>query len=491
MGLFNKPLLSAHYDNEDVQISAELCTNIAINIIGLAKGEITIMSGNDDMIQIKTSVQAKESILKNAAALEPVQDGDRYTYTIHTPLESRLEKAVTFQALVVIPKSLDALESFSIMGTNLELSIGNISHTFIRNLTIVNGRGDITIESFYGEVASIKSTIAGGICGKYKVAQLVATAKSGKIRSDVRLVNTENTDMDQHRSSLSYTSSLSQDLGSLSLSGTSQHRRTPSNKVVCSTLHHSLAVAVDGTELSKHFTVEAKTATAPLDAKVLLANPSQRLLGNFINFGGPVKIRLSGNYQGRIEARTHYGKIFIDEPEFERIEGATLTVPSLSDRNGASASSTAIATATSEPIASSPTRLSPPVRSYSHQSTSMSARTPSQGTTMSCALPEDQPIRSHGLTPSSHQPPSEPIPQLHCQSAPGSSSSSSASSRAGSLHGSINETRSVHTTKSDKSRKKDDEKDSVVTREVIGRIGQGPGLIMVKNSSGDITMKLV
>jgi len=39
MGIFAKPLLSAHYDNEDVQISAELCPNIAINIIGLAKVE--------------------------------------------------------------------------------------------------------------------------------------------------------------------------------------------------------------------------------------------------------------------------------------------------------------------------------------------------------------------------------------------------------------------------------------------------------------------
>lgn len=43
MGLFAKPLLSAHYDNEDVQISAELCSNIAINIIGLAKVEWTII----------------------------------------------------------------------------------------------------------------------------------------------------------------------------------------------------------------------------------------------------------------------------------------------------------------------------------------------------------------------------------------------------------------------------------------------------------------
>lgn len=39
MGIFAKPLLSAHYENEEVQISAELCSNIAINVIGLAKVE--------------------------------------------------------------------------------------------------------------------------------------------------------------------------------------------------------------------------------------------------------------------------------------------------------------------------------------------------------------------------------------------------------------------------------------------------------------------
>lgn len=40
MGLFtkiNKPLLAGHYENEDVQISAELCPNITINVVGLAK----------------------------------------------------------------------------------------------------------------------------------------------------------------------------------------------------------------------------------------------------------------------------------------------------------------------------------------------------------------------------------------------------------------------------------------------------------------------
>lgn len=98
------------------------------------------------MIQITTSVQAKESILRNAAALEPVQDGNRYTYTIHTPLEDKLEKSVTFQVFITIPRLLDSLESFTIEGTNIELAIGNISHTFIRNLSITNAKGDISID---------------------------------------------------------------------------------------------------------------------------------------------------------------------------------------------------------------------------------------------------------------------------------------------------------------------------------------------------------
>lgn len=98
------------------------------------------------MVHVKTSVQAKESIIRNAAALEPVQDGDQYTYTIHTPLEEKLEKAVTFQVFVTVPKSLESLESLTIQGTNLELSIGNISHTFIKNLSISSHRGDTTIE---------------------------------------------------------------------------------------------------------------------------------------------------------------------------------------------------------------------------------------------------------------------------------------------------------------------------------------------------------
>lgn len=98
------------------------------------------------MIQIKTSVQARESILKNAAALEPYQDGDQYSYTIHTPMEEKLEKAVTFQVFITIPRNLDALESFTIQGTNVELAIGSINHTFIRSLDIQIGRGEISID---------------------------------------------------------------------------------------------------------------------------------------------------------------------------------------------------------------------------------------------------------------------------------------------------------------------------------------------------------
>lgn len=104
------------------------------------------MSGNDDMIHINTSVQAREAIIKNAAALEPMQDGNQYTYTIHTPLEEKLEKAVTFQVFVTIPRHLDSLESFTIQGANIELAVGNISHTFIKNFNISNSRGDISID---------------------------------------------------------------------------------------------------------------------------------------------------------------------------------------------------------------------------------------------------------------------------------------------------------------------------------------------------------
>lgn len=40
MGLFNKPLLPGSYDNEDVQVSTQFCSNILIDVIGLAKVKI-------------------------------------------------------------------------------------------------------------------------------------------------------------------------------------------------------------------------------------------------------------------------------------------------------------------------------------------------------------------------------------------------------------------------------------------------------------------
>ncbi|KAF9093796.1 hypothetical protein BGX23_002896 [Mortierella sp. AD031] len=457
MGFFNKPLLPAHFENEDVQISAELCSNIAINVVGLAKGEITILSGNEDVIQIRTSVQAKESILKNAAALEPVQDGNQYTYTIHTPLEEKLERSVTFQVFVTIPRHLDSLESFAIQGNNIGLSIGNISHTFIKNFSIQNSRGDITIESFYGETATIKNTNAGGISGKYSVARLMATAKSGKITSKVHLLNTD--------------------------------EQQPAPKVLCATLHHAVNIEVDGTDLFGPFTVEAKTQCQPLDVKVLLANKEQRLLGNFINFGSPTRIKLSGNYQGRIEARTHYGKVVIDEPEFELLEGATLTVPSLSDRYHGNHQSTPNLSSGSSSISSS--------GSSTHRSTAMSSRTSSQGSGSTPSTPTTN-IGSNSSTNSPVWDRDDPRHQQSYLNQPHNGSQyphhhstpvSGTNSRAGSLHGSFSETRSVHTTKSEKEGKKD--KESVNTREVIGVIGHGAGLIMAKNSSGDIHVSLI
>ncbi|KAG0281088.1 hypothetical protein BGZ95_006936 [Linnemannia exigua] len=456
MGFFNKPLLPAHFENEDVQISAELCSKIAINVVGLAKGEITILSGNEDVIQIRTSVQAKESILKNAAALEPVQDGNQYTYTIHTPLEEKLERSVTFQVFVTIPRHLDSLESFTIEGTNIELSIGNISHTFIKNFSIQNVRGDITIESFYGEIATLKNTLSGGISGKYSVARLFANAKSGKITSKVHLLNTD--------------------------------EQQPAPKVICATLHHAVSVDVDGTDLFGPFTVEAKTQCQPLDVKILLANKEQRLLGNFINFGGTTRIKLSGNYQGRIEARTHYGKIVIDEPEFEILEGATLSIPSLSDRYHTREQSNPNLTTSSASISSSGSST------HHHQSTAMSSRTSSQGSnsttpstpTSSSSTPAvwDRDDPRHQKSYLNHPHNGSQYPHHH--SAPVSGTNS----RDGSLHGSFSETRSVHTVKSSSDLGKKD-KESVNTREVIGVIGHGSGLLMCKNQSGDIYLSLI
>lgn len=394
------------------------------------------------MIQIKTSVQAKESIIKNAAALEPLQNGNHYTYTIHTPTEEKLERSVTFQVFVTIPRQLDSLESFTIEGTNLSLSIGNIAHTFIKNFKLVNARGDITVESFYGESASIVNSVYGGIQGKYSVARLYANAKGGRITSKVHLLNTAD------------------DL--------------PHPKVICTTMNHPVNVDVDGTDLFGPFAVEAKTQCRPLDIKILLASTEQRLLGNFINFGGPTKIRLSGNYQGRIETRTHYGKIFIDEPEFQRIEGATLTLPSLSDRKGSPISSSSISMASGASSSASSTHEVPSSHVISSRTSS------SQSTNMSSwDHPNSHPLPTHN-------------PAITLNSVPGTASNSGNNSRTESINGSLNETRSMHTTKSvEKHRRKDEDKDSIITREMIGTIGHGSGLVMAKNSSGDITVSLI
>ncbi|KAF9571393.1 hypothetical protein EC968_000659 [Mortierella alpina] len=468
MGLFSKPLLSVHYENEDVQVSAELCSNIAINVIGLARGEITILSGNDDMIHIRTSVQAKESIIKNAAALEPVQNGNTYTYTIHTPLEARLERSVTFQVFITIPRNLDSLESFAINGAHIELSIGNISHTFIKSFSVNNARGDITIESFYGEQATLKNSGTGGISGKYSVARLYANTKAGKIQSKVHLLNTD--------------------------------EQQPGPKVTCVTLNHPVNVAVDGTDLFGAFTVEAKTHTQPLDVKILLASTEQRLLGNFINFGAPTRIKLSGNYQGRIETRTHYGKIYIDEPEFERIEGAVLSLPSLSDRKTPPSSASPSSTSLVQPVpqrpvsssnssaSSSASSPSPSIVSASYQSTPMSSRASSHGGTV---WDKDDP-RHHQTYLSHPHNGSHNIDNYNSAPASVMAGSSGPTSRTGSMHGSFSESRSVHTTRSEKERRrKEDDKDTAVTKEVIGTIGHGTGLVMAKNSSGDITISLV
>ncbi|KAG0241586.1 hypothetical protein BGW41_005746 [Actinomortierella wolfii] len=407
-------------------------------------GVFTILSSkDDDMIRINTSVQAKESLLRNAAALEPYQDGNSYTYMIHTPMEEKLEKSVTFQVFVTIPRNLDALESLIIEGTNIEVSIGNITHTFIRHLKIDNNRGDIVIENFYGETVELKSTIVGTIKGKYSVARLNARSKSGKIISDVRLLNTDD--------------------------------QQPAPKVICATANSRIDLKVDGTDLFGPFGVEAKTQCAPLNAKVLLASVDQRLFGNFINFGGPIHMKVSGNYQGRLEMRTHYGKIFVDEPEFEQIEGATMSTPT---SNGRIALNNIGNMHASDVLST-------------NGSIAMSSRTSSHGTTMSWG----------GEDPNAQLP---PVPPMSPTSVQHSVNESKTHSRAGSMHGSLSslsETRasSVYgvapvqngNDQAKKKEKKQDDRDFVITREVIGNVGRGSGLILAKNSSGDVHFNLI
>ncbi|KAF9423470.1 hypothetical protein BGZ94_008270 [Podila epigama] len=458
------------------------------------------------MIHIKTSVRARESIIRNAAALEPVQDGNQYSYTIHTPTENKLEKAVTFQIFVTIPRQLDSLESFSIQGTNIELAIGNIGHTFIKNLTVINTKGDISIDNFYGESATIVNHGTGGICGQYSVARLFANTKTGRIQCKIHLLNTDD--------------------------------QLPAPKVICSAHNGRMDLQVDGSDLFGPFTVEGKTQCSPLDVKILLANKDQRVLGNFINFGGPARVRLSGNFQGRIEARTHYGKVHLDEPEFVKIEGGALTVPSISDRAYSGVGHHhqqhqqhqeypyQIATALS------PTHKSSFSYNTTFQSTIASHTT--SASTGSASWESEWQGHSIPTSPSSYDityhrhPQSHSHPHPHASklpSPPGSwHDSSSNHSKAESITGSLTESHSIggdnnsaldqphslskshqhhHQSESikkkkqhekhrtEKQNKKDEEKGSVVTREVIGTIGQGAGLVMVKNSSGDITIELI
>ncbi|KAG0021386.1 hypothetical protein BGZ80_002501 [Entomortierella chlamydospora] len=447
MGLFSKPLLSAHFENEDVQISAELCPNISVKVVGRAKGDITILSGNEDMVQIHTSVQAKEVLIKNAAALEPIQDGDQYTYTIHTPLEEKLEKAVTFQVFITIPRHLDSLESFKIEGHHIEVAVGNIGHTFIRKLEIANIKGDISIDNFYGECATISSAQEGGIKGKFSVARLNTSTKSGRIISSAHLLNTDD--------------------------------QQPPPKVICQAMNHCIDLKVDGTDLFGPFSVEAKTQVAPLDVKILLSSEDQRFLGNFINFGGVSRVLLSDNYQGRIETRTHYGKIFIDEPRFVRLKDAMLSVPSKSDRDYYNHLA-------GDPMAAPTPGSSSLLSSMSHISNKITSKGSSQGTTMS--LSDDHPShhRRHPSTRSQNRQPSSP----------GSINSSGSNSRAESTTGSYLDNMSPPASPvspgSDRQKWiEDKDKDSIITRELIGTVGEGPGLVICKNSSEDIFVKLI
>ncbi|KAG0257168.1 hypothetical protein DFQ27_005277 [Actinomortierella ambigua] len=409
-------------------------------------------SKDDDMIRINASVQAKESLVRNAAALEPYQDGSNYTYMIHTPTDEKLEKAVTFQVFVTIPRNLDALESLVIEGTNIEVSIGNINHTFIRHLRINNHRGDIVVENFYGETAELKNTITGSIKGKFSVARLNARAKHGKIEGSVHLLNTDD--------------------------------QQPPPKVICATTNSRIDIRVDGSDLFGPFGVEAKTQCASLDAKVLLASVEQRLFGNFINFGGPIHMKLSRNYRGRVEMRSHYGKLFIDEPEFVQIEGATMTVPSASDRKGTGN--------TNSDLHQSSLHASDIMSS--NGSIVFSSRTSSQGTAMSWGG-EDP----HATTHHQSRPPMSPT------SIPTANGDVKSISRTNSFHGSLSSLSETHGSSvistpghghtshghSHGKKKKEKDHDHIITREMIGTIGSGSGLIIAKNSSGDIHLNLV
>ncbi|KAG0007114.1 hypothetical protein BGZ65_006659 [Modicella reniformis] len=433
MGLFNEPLVSVNCDNEDLQISTELSRNVVFSVVGLAKGEFIILSGNVDMIHIKTCIQAKER-MKNTTTLEAIQDGNRYIFTIRTSLEEKHEKGVVFTVFVTIPRTLESLESFMIEGTNVEVSIGNLSQTFIKNLTVSKGKGNVTVDDFYGENVTITNAASGRIKGKYRVARFTAHTQSGKISSNVHLLNA----IDEE----------------------------PAPKVICSTKNSHVNLYVNGKDLFGPFTVEAKTQNATLNTMINLASKCHKLRGNFINFGGPIKLNLSKNYRGRIETRTHYGKIHMNEPEFFKLDGAILTKPSLSDLNRSSINCTQLQTNQVQPSESTSTLSS-------DQSNEMSSWALSHSTGMS--LEEEQ----HPHRSDTH------LDHLTQSSRPGSVIDSASSSRARSTKGSFSVIRSLSV--GSRSRK---ERISSNTQEIIGTIGDGPGLLMAKNSSGDITVEL-
>jgi hypothetical protein len=230
----------------------------------------------------------------------------------------------------------------------------------------------------------------------------------------------------------------------------------------------------------------------------------QRVLGNFINFGGATRIRMSRSFLGRLETRTHYGKIFIMDPEFTVIEGAVLTLPSASDRNAPTLR------ASTEPLSiHSGTATLPSANSY------LSNILSSRSTTSSSWGQDDHHSSAPPLSPvSTHS-----QQYLHFKKGIYTSSTSNkppsaAGSGGSSTHGSENNSRAESTTgsfndggspgssggssilngissnRAEKQRKREEEEWRFMTREVIGTYGSGVGLIMAKNSSGDITVEL-
>lgn len=300
--------------------------------------------------------------------------------------------------------------------------------------------------------------VSGSICGKYSVARLYARAKCGKVKADVHLLNTDESQ--------------------------------PAPKVICSTVNYPIDIAIDGRDVFGPFTVEAKTQCQPLDVKIMLASEEQSLRGNFINFGGPTRVKLSRNFQGRIESRTHYGQIFIEEPEFRRIEEAVLSLPSPSDRKIFSSVPNSYLSSNSSPSPS--TSPSPSVSSSVYSEPQSVVTSPILFSQESPSWSREDPYAHHQPYYSQHSRRGSHGMTVH--SSPASAMVSEASSCANSIYESLTETRSIRTVKSVKGRlkkkKRDADKESN-TKEVIGTIGDGGGLVTVKNSSGDIAISLM